>query len=59
MKNFLCNFIPHETVTCNDRDLPLINSKKKGLTQEKNIAKKCYFPNNKDIQIFNSPNCHN
>ena len=46
------NFIPHETVTCNDRDPPWINSKIKGLIQEKNIAKKCYFQNNKDIQLF-------
>ena len=41
IKNILCNFIPHETVTCNDRDPPWINSKIKGLIQEKNIAQKC------------------
>ena len=52
MKDILCNFIPHETVTCDDRDPPWINSKIKGLIQEKNIAKKCYFQNNKDIQLF-------
>ena len=53
IKNILCNFIPHETVTCDDRDPPpWINSKIKGLIQEKNIAKKCYFQNNKDIQLF-------
>ena len=27
IKNILCNFIPHETVTCDDRDPPWINSK--------------------------------
>ena len=41
IKNILCNFIPHETVTCNDRDPPWINSKIKGLIQEKNIVEKC------------------
>ena len=30
IKNILCNFIPHETVTCDDRDPPWINSKIKG-----------------------------
>ena len=52
IKNILCNFKTHETVTCDDRDPPWINSKVKGLIQEKNIAKKCYFQNNKDIQLF-------
>ena len=28
------------------------NGKIKGLIQKKNIAKKCYFQNNKDIQLF-------
>ena len=51
-KNILCNFTLHETVTSDDRDPPWINSKIKGLIQEKNIAKKCYFQNNKGIQLF-------
>ena len=51
-KNILCNFTLHETVTSDDRDPPWISSKIKGLIQEKNIAKKCYFQNNKDIQLF-------
>ena len=57
IKNILCNFIPHETVTCDDRDPLWINSKIKGLIQEKNIAKKCYFQNNKDIQLFRRFQC--
>ena len=57
IKNILCNFIPHETVTYNDRDPLWINSKIKGLIQEKNIAKKCYFENNKDIQLFRRFQC--
>ena len=52
IKNILCNFIPHETVTCDDRDPPWITSKIKGLIQKNNFAKKCYFQNNEDIQLF-------
>ena len=52
IKSILCNFIPHETVTFDDCDPPWINSKIKGLIQNKNIAKKCYFQNNKNIQLF-------
>ena len=52
IKKILCNFIPHETVTCNDRDPPWITSTIKGLIQKKNFTKKCYFQNNEDIQLF-------
>ena len=55
IKNILCNFIPHETV--DDRDPQWINSKIKGLIQEKNIAKKCYLQNSKDIQLFRRFQC--
>ena len=48
IKNILCNFIPHETVTCDDRDFPWITRKTKGLIQKKNFGKKCYFQNNED-----------
>ena len=57
IKNITCNFKPHETVTCDNRDPLWINSKIKGLIQEKNIAKKCYFLNNKDIQLFRRFQC--
>ena len=36
IKNIFSNFIPHETVTCDDRDLPWINNNIKQLIQEKN-----------------------
>ena len=49
IKNILCNFKPHETVTC---DHPWINSKIKGLMQKKNFARKCYFQNSEDILLF-------
>ena len=51
IKNILCNFIPHETVTCDDRDPPWITSKIKGPIQKKHFAKK-YFQNNEDIHLF-------
>ena len=57
IKSILCNFIPHQTITCDDGDPPWINSKIKGLIQEKNIAKKCYFQNNKEIQLFRRFQC--
>ena len=52
IKNILCNLIPHATVTCDDQDPPRFNSKIKDFIQEKNTIKKCYFQNNKDIQLF-------
>ena len=52
IKSILCNFIPHETVTCDDCDPPWITSKTKWLIQKKNIVKRCYFQNNEDIQLF-------
>ena len=52
IKNILCNFLRHETVTCDDRDPRWINSKIKGLIQKKNFARKCYFQNSEDIRLF-------
>ena len=39
IKNILSNFIPHETITFDDRDPPWINSQVKHLINEK----KCYI----------------
>ena len=52
MKNILSNFIPHETIVCDDRDLPWINSKIKNLIKEKNIRKMFHLQNNSGIQLF-------
>ena len=52
IKNILCNFIPNEAVNCDDCGPPWINSKIKRLIQKKNFAKKCYFQNNEDMQLF-------
>ena len=38
--NILRNFIPHETVLCDDRDSPLFYNKIKSLIHEKNITLK-------------------
>ena len=34
--NIISNFIPHETILCDDRDPPWINSKIKKVIREKN-----------------------
>ena len=56
IKNILCN-CNYKTVTYDDRDPSWINNKIKVLIREKNIAKKCYFQNNKDIQLFRRFQC--
>ena len=40
VKNILRNIIPHETITCDDRDPPWINSSIRRLIQDKNEAYK-------------------
>ena len=52
IKNIFSNFIPHETVTCDDRDPPWINNNIKQLIQEKNNAYIIYILSNKNPQIF-------
>ena len=45
IKNILCNFIPHETVTCDGRDSPWVNSKIKGLINtEEEYYQEALFP---------------
>ena len=38
IKNIVCNYIPHETIICNDRDPPWINKNIKKLINDKNRA---------------------
>ena len=52
IKNIFSNFIPHETVTCDDRDPPWINNNIKQLIQEKNDTYRIYILNDKNPQIF-------
>ena len=51
-KNIFSNFIPHETLTCDDRDPPWINSNIKQPIQEKNDTYRSYILNDKNPQIF-------
>ena len=43
IKNILHNFIPHEVITCDDRDRPWINSSIERLIQDKNEAYKRFI----------------
>ena len=50
IKNIFSNFIPHETVTCDDP--PWINNNIKQLIQEKNDTYRIYLLSDKNPQIF-------
>ena len=52
IKDILRNFIPHETMTCDDRDPPWINSSIRHLIQEKNEAYKHFKRRNNNNQYF-------
>ena len=50
VKNNISNYIPHATVTFDDRDPPWINKNAKQLILEKNGMYKRYVKENKDPQ---------
>ena len=50
--NIIQNFIPHETITCDNRDPPWINKEIKKLMLEKNLAFKSYCYSNKSMFFF-------
>ena len=52
IRNILSNFIPHETITIDDRHPPWINNRVKHLINEKNAIHKNYLKNNKSNQSF-------
>ena len=52
----MSNYIPHETITCDDRDTPWINSKIKQLIQEIDNTCRIYILINKNSQIFDKVN---
>ena len=54
IKNIVSNYIPHETIVCNDRDSPWINKNIKKLVNDKNDAYKSYHQNEN-----NSPTLQN
>ena len=51
-KNIFSNFIPHETVTSDNRYPPWININIKQLIQEKNNTYRSYILNDKNPEIF-------
>ena len=53
IKNIMCNYIPHETIICDDRDPPWINKDIEQLISDKNHAYKSYIRNDKSLQFLN------
>ena len=52
-KTIMSNYIPHETITCDDRDPRWINKDIKQLILDKNHAYKSYIRVDKSLQFFN------
>ena len=52
IKNILSNYIPHETITCDDKDSPWFNKNIKQLIQEKNNTYKSFILSDNNPQIF-------
>ena len=52
MKNIVSNYIPHETIICNDRDPPWINNNIKKLINDKNLAYASYRLNENNSPTF-------
>ena len=52
IKNILSNYIPHETITIDDRDPPWINKTVKTLIEEKSKAYQLYKHNQQNIALF-------
>ena len=50
--NIIQNFIPHETIICDDRDLPWTNKEIKKLVVEKNLAFKTYSCSNRNMFLL-------
>ena len=57
IKNIISSYIPHETVTFDDRDPPWINKYVKQLILEKNEMYKKSVNENKDPRIFDKVKC--
>ena len=57
IKNIISNYIPHETVTFDDRDPPWINKNVKQLILEKNEMYKKYVNESKDPRISDKVKC--
>ena len=55
--NILRNFIPHETVLCDDRDPPWFNNKIKSLIHETNITFKRFRSDRRNSCLRRQLNC--
>ena len=49
----LSNFLPHETILCDDKDLPWFNSRIKSLVQDKNKIFKNYRKKKTNLPLLN------
>ena len=54
--NVLSNYIPHETLTCDDKDPPWFNSRIKSLLQDKNKLYQDFRRSNTNAQLLNKLN---
>ena len=54
--NVLSNFIPHETILCDDKDPPWFNSRIKSFLHGKNKIFKNYRKNKTNLQLLNKLN---
>ena len=52
IQNILTNLIPHQTIICDDKNLPWINNQVKRLVREKNKAYKFNVPNKNDFNYY-------
>ena len=52
IKNIMSDYIPHETINCDDRDSPWINKNIKQLILDKYHAHQSYIRNDKSFQLF-------
>ena len=53
IKNIFSNYIPHETIICEDRNSLWIKNRVKELIIEQNNTFQCYLHSNKDPKLFN------
>ena len=53
IQNIISNYIPHETITCDDRNLPWIDEKIKKLVLHKNRAYNVYSRDKNNTDLFN------
>ena len=57
-QNNISNYIPHETITCDDRKPPWIDEKIKKLVLQKNCAFNSYSRNKNNTDLFKNFQSH-